>query len=444
MKKIIKITIILALISMIGCEDSLDKITDFKVSDNKKLTQEVAAGTTEGPAEVVSSPEDHYKIGRRKFEAILSNWNGYHTNQSLLKTHARDAIKDLDKAIELNPEYSDAYFLKGVLHGDIGEYMKSAQSFRKVIAINPKYPNVYFNMGKTLFRFGSYDQAIKYFEKSTNPLAKEEIKKATLRLDGTVEQHMKDAYAKQASRDYKGAITSWDLVISMDEDYQNAHLNRGINKALLKDYSEAIVDIEKELEFFPDNKHAKNQLAYVISLLTIDQLVGLAYQKQRSRDYEGAISYWSLVIEKDEDYQNAHLNRGTNKGLLKRYQEAKIDMEKELEFFPDNEHAKTQLAYVTSKLPQPAEPKFTKEDYFSEGKNEYRSKNYNEAIQSLSKALEIDPNFVDALYVKANAHFNRGENGDYAEAVTLYESVLSIDSSYKNTESRLKYAQGNM
>jgi tetratricopeptide (TPR) repeat protein len=48
-----------------------------------------------------------------------------------------DALKCFDKAIELDRNYSLAYYNKGVLYTDIGDYRRALECFTKTLEIDP-------------------------------------------------------------------------------------------------------------------------------------------------------------------------------------------------------------------------------------------------------------------------------------------------------------------
>jgi len=66
----------------------------------------------------------------------------------------------------------------------------------------------------------------------------------------------------------------------------------------------------------------------------------------------------------------------------------------------------------------------TKEDYFEEAVNAFGDDKLDEAIQSYQKALEIDPNYQDALHGLGMALFNRGR---VEEAIAAAKKLIEID-----------------
>jgi len=66
----------------------------------------------------------------------------------------------------------------------------------------------------------------------------------------------------------------------------------------------------------------------------------------------------------------------------------------------------------------------TKEEYFEQAVNAFGDENLDEAIQQYRKALEIDPNYQDALHGLGMALFNSGRLDD---AIATAKKLIEID-----------------
>ena len=66
----------------------------------------------------------------------------------------------------------------------------------------------------------------------------------------------------------------------------------------------------------------------------------------------------------------------------------------------------------------------TKEEYFEQAVNAFGDDNLDEAIEQYQKALQIDPNYQDALHGLGMALFNRGR---IDEAITTAKKLIEID-----------------
>lgn len=63
----------------------------------------------------------------------------------------KDAMKDFDKAIEINPRYYSAIVARGTLSDENKEYDIAITYYNKAIALEPTNPQAYFNKGNTYF-----------------------------------------------------------------------------------------------------------------------------------------------------------------------------------------------------------------------------------------------------------------------------------------------------
>ncbi|HYX08272.1 MAG TPA: OmpA family protein [Bacteroidales bacterium] len=77
-----------------------------------------------------------------------------------------EAVAYLSKAIEIDPDFSEAYFGLAQVYTDMKEYKNAAGVYEKGMAIDPDfYPAGYFYMGKVEMKTGDYESAKKSFQK---------------------------------------------------------------------------------------------------------------------------------------------------------------------------------------------------------------------------------------------------------------------------------------
>jgi tetratricopeptide (TPR) repeat protein len=83
-----------------------------------------------------------------------------------LEGNANAAIKNYSKAIELNPEYSEAYFNLGALHYKLGNLKKAEEAFLKAIEIQPEYGRAHYSLGFLYLDQKKYDLARLHADKA--------------------------------------------------------------------------------------------------------------------------------------------------------------------------------------------------------------------------------------------------------------------------------------
>lgn len=76
------------------------------------------------------------------------------------------AIADYTKAIELDPTLSSAYNNRGAVYLDMGQYKKALLDFDAAIELNPKYKHVYINKAMGLMGLNRRDQALENAKKA--------------------------------------------------------------------------------------------------------------------------------------------------------------------------------------------------------------------------------------------------------------------------------------
>jgi len=67
-------------------------------------------------------------------------------------------MKDYDRAIELKDAM--AYFSRGTAYGELGNYREAIKDFDKTIEINPKHADAYYNQGIAYHHLGNKEQAL--------------------------------------------------------------------------------------------------------------------------------------------------------------------------------------------------------------------------------------------------------------------------------------------
>ena len=139
----------------------------------------------------------------------------------------QEALDALNKAIELDPRNSIAWFNKGCIFGRLGRYEEALDACNKAIEINPQYANAWYNKGNALYELEKYQQALEAFSNAIeinpqNALAYRNLAEAYFNL-GSIEQ----------------AVTNVNNAISLNEKLTPALLLRGKIEIEQKDYAKA-------------------------------------------------------------------------------------------------------------------------------------------------------------------------------------------------------------
>ena len=161
--------------------------------------------------------------------------NSFASNESYEK-----ALDSYDKAIEIQPNYADAWNNRGLALSNLSKYQKAIASYNQAIEIQPDYVNAWNNRGAALEDLGKYKQAISDFDRAIK--IQPDYVKAWYNRGTTLGNLGK----------YKQAISDFDRAIEIQPDYVNAWNNRGAALVYLGKYKQAISNLNKAIKIQSD------------------------------------------------------------------------------------------------------------------------------------------------------------------------------------------------
>ena len=240
-----------------------------------------------------------------------------------------EAIKDYNKAIELNPNYAAAYSNRGNAKDNLGEPQAAIEDCNKAIELNPNSALAYNNRGNAKNKLGQHQAAIEDYTKAIELNPNEataynnrgnakyelgELKEAIKDYNKAIELNPNEATAynnrgsvKNNLGEHQAAIEDYNKAIELNPDYADAYYNRGIAKQDLGEHQAAIEDYNKAIELNPDYA---------------DAYYNRGIAKQDLREYQAAIEDYNKAIELDPNYADAYCNRGIAYILLKEFLDA--------------------------------------------------------------------------------------------------------------------------
>ena len=123
------------------------------------------------------------------------------------------AIKYYKKALEIKPDYAEAYYNMGIALKDNGDLDAAIDSYKKALEINPDYVGAYFNTGNILKDRGDLEAAIDSYKKAL------EIKPDNAEAYNNIGLTLKD------KGDLEEAINSYKKALEINPDYFEAQEN---------------------------------------------------------------------------------------------------------------------------------------------------------------------------------------------------------------------------
>ncbi|WP_157750079.1 tetratricopeptide repeat protein, partial [Dolichospermum compactum] len=83
------------------------------------------------------------------------------------------AIDDYTQAINIDPNYVNAYYNRGVIRSELGDKQGAIDDYTQAIKINPNYVDAYYDRGLIRYQLGDKQRAIKDFQTAANIYKKE-------------------------------------------------------------------------------------------------------------------------------------------------------------------------------------------------------------------------------------------------------------------------------
>ena len=191
-----------------------------------------------------------------------------------LSNQTDKALKDIDKAINFEPQETRYYNIKAFRLNEIGEYEASKLESKISLSLDSINFFTHYNLGISEGHLKNYQKSIYYLSKSIelNPdFSDSYYNRGTLKKD----------YGY-----YEEALPDLDLAIQLSSGFYDAYNNRGLVKSQLNDFEGGISDFTIAIEIDP-----KNTSAYL----------NRGVVKTKIKDYDGAIADYNLVLSIDSN-----------------------------------------------------------------------------------------------------------------------------------------------
>ena len=233
---------------------------------------------------------------------------------------ADDALVNLSKAIDLNPNYVDAYFLRGLIYGSQYDFDKAIADFEKVVELDPSHTDAkamhadaYAARGADYALEKNYDKAIADFERA-------------IELDPDKAEFKAAAAATYFLR---GAT----------------RYEEGDNESAFADLDRAISDIEKIIELDPDNSEARIAIGEAYLVRGIAHFQGGNYDRAIA-DLERAIELENSAADLKEAVAYAYLRRGVSHAEGGDHDRAIADFNRAVEIEPENSRVRNARKFI--------------------------------------------------------------------------------------------------
>ncbi|MBA2442937.1 MAG: tetratricopeptide repeat protein [Rubrobacter sp.] len=326
-------------------------------------------------------------------------------------------VHHLERAIEADPEDSEAYVELGRYYGAMDEPGLARATFERWMHGHPEDADMLINAGLTAFDTGDYAQALEFLEgaleTATDP---QQVSGARTFWANTLDMLGR----------YPEAVTAYEEVIRGTPDWWEAHANLGICHARNAHPEEAEAALRRGLKECPGSPEIRDELAAHLlherggkdelreALSLAEEAVALGGEEVRHlytlgevrlalEDEGGAARAYESVLAIDPRDPGAHLELGL------------LD-ERRGEVSGAEQH------FMEALKGDPANPRAL----YSYASLYYATEELEAAEELLMRALAADPEYAPALSALASI---RARHGDYEASLEYLEKAVSAGES---------------
>ncbi len=220
-----------------------------------------------------------------------------------------EAIECLDRAIEKNPLYYEAFCARGVAHLRSGEYKDALKDFEEAITLRPDFVVAWKYKGMTLDYIERYSDSLRAYDMAMifDPedwITLSRISSVLIKLNNLTD-----------------AMRAIDKVLLNMPDHADSLFTRGYIFQKQKRYDQALKMIQKSLELKPDNIKALTKKAFVLANLgkkeeaisAISRALQLNRNNPETWYYRGVVYHYAR--DHDEAIRSYERSLGIKQGV---------------------------------------------------------------------------------------------------------------------------------
>jgi tetratricopeptide (TPR) repeat protein len=337
-------------------------------------------------------------------------------SRNLNRKKFKNAVKNCNQALKLNPNCAEAYFSRGEAYSQLKDFNNALQDFNKALQIKPDFDHALIHRSFVYKYLGEYDQALADLRKVKDLISGQEGKLTyafnagtIFALQGKYEKALRlFSQSLKLTKDNSDRLkTLWSIgkvysslgkhdkaldnlnhALDLKPDDAELHMYRGIEYEALNQNEKALEDFEKASALDPKN------LICQINRGIFYRIIGR---------YEQALGILRYAIELEPKREEGYFQLGYTYEMVKQYDRALDQYEKALSLDPKDAHTYVHVGMVQGRL-----------------------KDETKAIQSFTQAIKLEPKNVSAFLDRGISYSCMN---DYVHALKDFTKSLEIDPS---------------
>lgn len=326
-----------------------------------------------------------------------------------IKSASENAIANFEMAIELDPEFVNAYYNRGVAYINSCQEDNAIRDFTKASELDPFLGAAYNNLGNIYVHSQQYQKAIEFYNKA-------------IEVDQNAEElfYNRGLVFASVEDDYQKAIADFSEAIEINPDFISAYYARALTYSDLGDYRNAINDMSTVIAASPNDylsyahradyyyaiqeyQHAVDDYSKAIEISPIDS--SLFYHRAKVYaslgDIEAAIEDFTKGIPSDSKDITLYYNRGIFFASIGENEKAIADFTSTIVISPTFDWAYTNRGSMYVQIQQ-----------------------FDKAIADYSQAILLSPNDPVAYLNRAKTYEDMGNMEDAIKDYRLVQELF--------------------
>ncbi len=166
-----------------------------------------------------------------------------------------EAILYFKQALEIDPNNIEAYHNMGLALTNQDRLDEALQYYRRALEVDPEHANTLCNMGLILSQQGKIYEAVEHYKQAIKANPKHIVS----------HNNLGNIYSGQ--KRYDEAIALYKEAISLDRDYMDAHFNLAVTLLEAGRYDESVIHFKEAIRIDPDFQPAQVGLSKALQLI---------------------------------------------------------------------------------------------------------------------------------------------------------------------------------
>jgi tetratricopeptide (TPR) repeat protein len=321
------------------------------------------------------------------------------------------ALENYNQAMAIDPNYFGTFINRGLLYMETGQLELAKQDFDRAVAMDPKFQYAYVKRGNLLRQTGKPLEALEEFNKA-------------LSIDNVdLEALIGRAITYFDLKETEKAIKDFNQAIAIAPANGRLYLDRGFFYLNQGDIDKALADFESAIKYDPNNAEAYTKR-------------GMAWKAKGLADL--AMEDFNKALSLNPGHIVARNNRMAVYFERRQFDQALEDSNKAIEYAPHLDYTYKNRGMILQSLGKLEESikDFTtaieknpsnSEPYFLRGNSYFLVQKFNEAFEDFSKVVSLQGN-------NAAAYNNRGiiksMQKQFDSAIEDFDKAIGINSAY--------------